>query len=439
MSKIMPAINSLADILRGKRDLLLIIALMNVVYAFSYFQRVAIPGTIFDELQADMALSSSAVTMLGSIFLYVYGGMQAFSGALVDRIGPVRILLTGGTVLAAGSLLFPLSGTLTMLYVSRFIMGLGASLIYLSLVKQIDGHFNSKHFSILLSMTLFIGYSGGLLGTRPFEAAVQVFGWRKPLLAVGISSALAVIICAFVARRTAVSRRQPIDTHVFPALKRVLKNRDSCVGSYAVSIIFAIYMLVASVIGKKMLQDCCSLSSAAAASYTFLLVLFSVIAVSLSGLISRLAGNRRRLLLIFSAVMLLTSLCLAVPVLLGGAVWILPSFILLGASSMATPICCAYIKEVNDPAYAATSVGVYNGAAYLSVALLCNGAGVVLDCFGAGVKTTAFAVRYPPEAYGVILAGCFVLALSAFISVCFVRETYGNNVWSVSQEAFNRV
>ncbi len=439
MKEIMPAVSRLADILRDKRDLLLVIALMNVVYAFSYFQRVAIPGTIFDELQVDMALSSSAVTMLGSIFLYVYGGMQPFSGALVDRIGPVRILLTGGTVLTAGSLLFPLSGTLTMLYVSRFIMGLGASLIYLSLVKQIDGHFSSKHFSILLSMTLFIGYSGGLLGTRPFEAAVQAFGWRKPLLAVGIACALAVIICAFITRRTAVNRRQSINIQVFPALKRVLKNRDSCVGSYTVSVIFAIYMLIVSVIGKKMLQDCCSLSSAAAASYTFLLMLSSVIAVSLSGLISRLAGNQRRLLLILSTVMLLVSLCLAVPVLLGGVLWILPSFILLGASSMATPICCAYIKEVNDPAYAATSIGVYNGAAYLSVALLCNGAGAVLDHFGAGVKTTALAVRYPPEAYGVILAGCFVLALSAFISACFIRETYGSNIWSAAQKVLNRV
>ncbi|MDD3927969.1 MAG: MFS transporter [bacterium] len=418
--------------LKTKRKLLLVIAFMNAVYAFSYFQRVAVPGTIFDELQIDMSLSSSAVTMLGSIFLYVYGGMQIFSGTLVDRFGPVRILLAGGIVLSAGSLLFPLSGSVATLYVSRFVIGLGASLIYLSLVKQIDSHFSDKHFSIMLSTTLFIGYSGGLLGTRPFEAAVRAFGWRMPLLAVGIACTLAVILCAFISGRTPACNHQPLCTQAFRALKRVLKNNDSYTGTYAVSMFFAIYMLMASVIGKKMLQDCCSLSSSMAASYIFLLMLSSITAASLSGLVSHLIGNRRRLIMVSSGIILLVSLCLAVPVLMGKAAWVIPSFVLLGASSMASPICCAHIKEVNDPVYAGTSVSIYNGMVYLSIAGLCNGSGMVLDRFGAAAKTTAFAVKYPPEAYGAILAGCFILALSALVSACFIRETYGRNIWYVS-------
>ncbi|MDD3927573.1 MAG: MFS transporter, partial [bacterium] len=254
----MTAAAGLAGALRDKRALLLVIASMNAVYAFSYFQRVAVPGTIFDELQVDMSLSSFAVTMLGSIFSYVYGGMQVFTGVLVDRLGPVRILLTGGTVLAVSSLLFPLSGNLTMLYTSRFMMGLGASLIYLSLVKQLDSYFSDRNFSVLLSISLFVGYSGGLLGTMPFEAIVRAFGWRMPLLAVGIACALAVAFCALVVRRTPWIGRRPVRAQVFLALKRALKNRDSYTGIYAVSIIFAIYMLMVSVIGKKMLQDCCS-------------------------------------------------------------------------------------------------------------------------------------------------------------------------------------
>ena len=42
-------------------------AAMALVYFFSYFQRTAVPGTIFNELQTDLGLSAASVALLGSM------------------------------------------------------------------------------------------------------------------------------------------------------------------------------------------------------------------------------------------------------------------------------------------------------------------------------------------------------------------------------------
>ena len=44
-------------------------------------------------------------------------------------------------------------------------MGLGASTIYLALVKEADYRFGHKNYSIMLGIFLVCGYTGGLFGT----------------------------------------------------------------------------------------------------------------------------------------------------------------------------------------------------------------------------------------------------------------------------------
>jgi hypothetical protein len=49
---------------------------MLMIYGLAYFQRTGIPGTIFDELQHDFALSASAVTALGALCNRSHPGEQ---------------------------------------------------------------------------------------------------------------------------------------------------------------------------------------------------------------------------------------------------------------------------------------------------------------------------------------------------------------------------
>ena len=105
---------------------LLLIALGIAFYFLSNVQRVAVPGPIFDTLQSELQLSAPYITSLGAAFMYVYAVTNLIAGVLIDRYGGIRVVTAGAIVFAIGSLLFPMSHSVWVLYLSRALVGLGA-------------------------------------------------------------------------------------------------------------------------------------------------------------------------------------------------------------------------------------------------------------------------------------------------------------------------
>jgi MFS family permease len=422
-------LDRLADGVRRKRAELLAILFMDLVYFFTYFQRVAIPGTIFDQLQSDFSMSPASVVLLGGIALYIYGGMQVFAGFAIDRFGAYRVFVIGGVLVSAASVLFPLSNGLAMLFGTRALVGLGASLIYLSVVKEIDNRFDDRNFSVLLSGSIFVGYAGGLYGTAPFEYMVGIFGWRHALLIVGGGCTLALIGSLFFICKGQLEDdlvRDPLPV----SLKRVLTNRFSYPILIVGPVVFATYFVVQSTIGKKLLTDCFALRPETASAYTFTMMLTSMTMAVAAGFLSRRLGNRRKPIMVVSTVVsaLAGLMVIAALTLHAGPGWILGAYVLFGGSSCASVISCCSMKEVNQPNAAATSVGTLNGAAYCLVAVLATCAGLVLGAYKDHAVVTPTAIHYPMEAYRAYFAGTLVLAICAFVASLMVQETYGCNI-----------
>ena len=148
-----------------RRVKLITLLSVTAIYFFSVFQRVAVPGTIFNELQLAFSASAAAIAALGSIYLYIYGAMQIFVGMFSDMLGSSRTLIIGGILLAAGSIFFPGGETLGQLYFARGLVGLGASLIYISMLKHVNTFFSLEMFPLVFACGLIVGYSGGLAAT----------------------------------------------------------------------------------------------------------------------------------------------------------------------------------------------------------------------------------------------------------------------------------
>ncbi|HEY3417200.1 MAG TPA: MFS transporter, partial [Armatimonadota bacterium] len=72
---------------RQHSSAIILLACMNGIYFFSYFHRVAVPGTVFNELQHDFGATAGAITLLSAIYLYIYGGMQLIAGVMNDKLG----------------------------------------------------------------------------------------------------------------------------------------------------------------------------------------------------------------------------------------------------------------------------------------------------------------------------------------------------------------
>jgi len=420
---------NLAGRLWSRRRALLLLAFMNLIYAFSYFMRIGVPGTIFDKLQIELSLSSTQVANLGAIFLYVYGGMQMFSGPLIDRFGAPKVILWGGALMSLGALLFPFSQGVPTLYSTRFLVGLGGSLMFLSVVKELDLQFSNRNFSIALSSSLVAAYAGGLLATKPLAYFVDKFGWRPSLLAVGVACSVSVAATWLLVTRSGEIRRPAPIMPIWPAFQEIARNRCTYPVITTSAIVFASYFLMQAIIGKKFLEDCRGLSSSSAAGYTFIMMLASMLIAVLSGFIARLIGERRKPILIGSSMLLITAFLMTFAIIRGSDSLILPCYILFGLTAVSSPICSASMKELNHPDFAASSVGLMNSAVYILVAIAASAAGKALDLFRAGATVTPTAVRFPPTAYHAIFTVCLVLAVVALVAACLTRETKGRNVW----------
>ena len=410
------------------RVALAILISMCAIYFFSFFQRVAVPGTIFDQLQSDFQISAGLVAGLSSLYLYIYGGMQFISGVLNDRFGAARIMLACGVLLTVGSILFPLSRSVTTLYAARTLVGLGASLAYVSLIKQLDDLFTPRQFPVYLGIALVLGYAGGLVATSPFSYTVaHCGGWRGPLFAVGVLSGVALLAAVVLFKRTGLLAPRP-RTRAPLAFGIILRNRATLPLLIAVPINFAVYFLLQSTLGMKFLVDYCGVSTQAASTCTFAMMLSMMSVALASGFLTRAIGNRRKPLIVVAILCALGGyLCLLWGLQRGyGGSWFLFSYVLLASSNLASPIANVLMIELSPPEAVGTAIGLLNGFFYVFVAVLTSLAGMVMNHYQSTARVTAHAVIYPKEAYLMILLICAALSLASLIIAAFLREPRQN-------------
>jgi uncharacterized membrane protein len=73
-------------------------------------------------------------------------------------------------------------------------------------------------------------------------------------------------------------------------------------------------------------------------------------------------------------------------------------------------------------------LGLLNGLCYLTVAVLANAAGVVLDGYQVAAVRTATAWVYPLQAYQTIFFGCAGLGLLALLAALRIHEPVAGSV-----------
>jgi predicted MFS family arabinose efflux permease len=408
------------------------------IYFFSYFQRAAIPGTMFNEIQMDMHLTAAAVTALAAVFTYVYGGVQLFVGVAVDRFGGIRTLLVGGVAMTIGAALFPLSQSPAMLYASRILTALGGSVMYLCVVKEACLLFPAQQFAGVLGVTLLVGYSGGLAGMLPFERLVTAFGWRAALLGIAAVMATALFVAWRILRRFN-HFSPPRSGHFLNSLGEVLRNRRNAPVLLIVSFNFPIYFVIQTILGKKFLQDFAGLSSAAAATFTTIMIATTAVCAFGASLLLPWTGHRRKPWVLLACGFMVA----AVALLLWGVVyekggWVfLVAYLLMAGAMLSTPALTATMKELNRPDSVAVAISLMNGLSYLGAGAIGNATGVILDRFKDQVRVTQGGTLYPPSAYASVFALLLALAVVSLVSVYFLKETKGQTLQS--PEEYRRI
>jgi len=409
------------------------LAIVVATYALSFFQRFA-PAGIAADLVAAFNTSASSLGALAATYFYVYTIMQVPTGILVDTLGPRRILLIGGLVGGAGSLMFALASGLELALVGRTLIGLGVSVTFIAMLKIIAVSFDERRFATLVGLAMLIGNLGSVLAGAPLSWLAQVASWRHIFVALAAISLLLGVACWVLLREQPTAAGQT-DTKpsfdrslIVSGLVSVLKNRDNwptvCVNFGICGSFFAFAGLWAT----PFLTQAHGLSRAAAANHVSLYFVGFALGCVFMGALSDRLGKRKPVLIVTSHLYLLIWLILlwdmALPLLASYAL-----FTLMGLVTAGFTLTWSCAKEVNAPQLSGISTSVTNMAGFLAGAILQPLVGWVMDQRWQGGLTSTGARLFTADDYH---AGLLLLtAVAAFgaLASWWIRETGCRNIW----------
>ncbi len=404
----------------------LIWALAALSFGYAFFQRVA-PSVMVSDLMRSFDVGAAVLGNLSAVYLYAYAGLQVPIGLLLDRFGPRRMLTAAAALGAVGSLLFASAYTLSVAYLGRLLVGIGAAVGFVGTLKLVAHWFPPNRYAFLAGMTMLVGMLGGVGGQAPLALSVDAVGWRQTLIAAAVFAAALATFTWLLVRDDPSGR--PLASAHGAAARRSMLTDIGYVLSRRQNWFIALYggtmagpmLAYAGLWGVPHLIQLYGLERAVAAGSASLMLIGWAVGAPLGGWLSDRLGRRRTPMASAAAAALLGWLLLLYAPLPLALTWTL--LFLVGAASGAMVICMAVARELSPPAVSGATTGFVNTANVGAGAVLQPIIGLVLDARWEGTMMEGARV-YSLDAFGAALAILPACAVLSLVSALLVRETY---------------
>lgn len=414
----------------------IVFSCLAVSYFFVFFHRLSL-GPIEDELTSCFGLSATSFASLGSMYFYAYLIMQIPTGILADTLGPRIVITVGSLITAIGTLIFSISPTIAVVFIGRFLIGLGVSVIYVCMIKVITQWFKESELGTMVGLTGFIGNMGGIAAQTPLALLVAAFSWRYTFAALALISVMLAILDFTLVRNTPqeaglvpineVATRE--ETRQVQKKVSVREGLWGVLGNHRTWLIFIVltgysggYLAFSGTWGISFIRNVYRLDNIHASAYIIFLVLGVSLGYLVIGFISdRLRSRKIPLIVLGMAVNILWFLLLyydggQMPMHTLGIV-----MLLIGICTICYSLAFSLGTEVNSLQYAGMAVSVVNLGAYIGGAIVPVIVGYMIDKYQ-GILTGIYLYRK-----GFMV--CLVLNAVAFIASLFIKETHCRNIW----------
>lgn len=172
---------------------------MVLAYMVVFFHRLA-AGVVKEDIINTFGLSYTEFGNLASMYFYAYMIMQVPVGILADTLGARITVSTGMLVAAVGSVVFGLAKSVFAIFLGRFLVGIGVSVVFVCVLKVQSQWFREDEFASVSGATNLIGNLGGLVAQTPLAVMVAAFTWRYTFVGIGALSAALAIMCFVLIR-----------------------------------------------------------------------------------------------------------------------------------------------------------------------------------------------------------------------------------------------
>jgi len=414
-----------------------IFAVLIATYILVYFHRMA-PGVVADFLMADFQTTGTKLGSLSAIYFFVYACMQIPSGVIADTLGARTSIVSGNLMAGAGSLLFGLAGTFETACMGRFMVGLGVSVVFVSIMKSNSVWFHERVFGIMSGLTLLFGNLGSVLAAGPLALVLTAFAWRTVFIGIGcISLILALIGYVLVRNRpedlgfaapnvyAGDTDKNALSQSWLPNLKSVVMIVRLWPGFWIqFGMVGALYSFM-GLWGMPYLRDVHGLDRGAAADHLTVMLLSFAVGSLFFGWFSDRIGKRKPLIVLSVAAYTLGWLLFMYGAWApGGAGYLL--FGSLGFAGSGFVLTFAVAKENAHPQLSGMAVSVVNTGCFIGTALMQPLFGYLADRTWAGTIENGARI-YTAMDYQQGFTAMLIFALIALVASLRIKETHCRN------------
>jgi MFS family permease len=168
------------------------------VYVLAVFHRTSlgVAGLVAAER---FHISSAQLATFTMVQLFVYAGMQIPVGAILDRVGSRKMLVTGVALMTSAQLGFAFAGTFEEGIVARVFVGMGDAMVFISLLRLVALWFPPGRTAMVTQLTGLLGQLGALASAAPLALALSAWGWTPSFAtAAAVGVVLGVVLLVVV-------------------------------------------------------------------------------------------------------------------------------------------------------------------------------------------------------------------------------------------------
>ena len=168
-----------------KRNDWQVISLVGAAHASSHFFQLLLP-TLYLSLSAQFGFDFIELGFLASVFFFVSGIGQASSGFVVDRIGPVPVLLFGLGCFIVAALMIGMAPGYGVLLMAAVVGGAGNSVFHPVDYSILNHRVSKSRLGHAFSMHGLTGNLGWALSPVFISTLTLLFNWRVAAFGAGL-------------------------------------------------------------------------------------------------------------------------------------------------------------------------------------------------------------------------------------------------------------
>jgi len=274
---------------------LAIFVTLATLYFFSIFHRVG-TAPIATNLVTDFNTDNSVLGLMSGMYFYSYAAAQIPVGIMLDKIGTRKTLTLLGIVASIGNLLFSLSPTVSILALSRGLIGFGVGGFYISALKTLAERFNPKKYATLTGALTSIGHVGGVVASSPLALLTLSLGWREAFLIVFLLMFLFVTVAWFTIKDNE-DKLLKEKRSIRQDFRKILSNRQLLKIMPVPFFIYGCFVSFQGLWAGPFLMDVYGMSKANASLFFMFISIGFMVAFPLAGIISDKLNRKKPVLL----------------------------------------------------------------------------------------------------------------------------------------------